>query len=110
MRSILSRKLFSLSAACACSNTVSELNEFGPNWASDLELEMQNECQKYGTLVHVHVDAASDGDVYLKYTEAVGGKRAFDSLNGRTFNHRVLRASYIVEAIYNSMFPAAAKL
>jgi RNA-binding protein 39 len=52
------------------------------------------ECnQKYGKVVHIAVDANSDGEIFV---------------NGRNFNFRTIRASYVVDKVYNSLYGAAA--
>jgi RNA-binding protein 39 len=75
----------------------------------DLEVEIKNECdKKYGKVVHIAVDANSEGDVFVKFDSVSGGEKALQGLNGRTFNSRTIRASYVVDKIYNSLWGAAA--
>ena len=75
----------------------------------DLETEVKTECNaKYGKVVHIAVDANTDGDIYVKFDSVTGGEKALQGLNGRNFNNRVLNASYVVDKIYNSLFGAAA--
>ncbi|KAF2119937.1 hypothetical protein BDV96DRAFT_485882 [Lophiotrema nucula] len=86
-----------------------EYKESGENWQKILEGEVKAECeQKYGKVVHIAVDPNSDGEVYLKFDSVSGGEKAIQGLNGRTFNFRTLRASFVVDKIYNSLFGAAA--
>ncbi|KAF2790492.1 splicing factor, CC1-like protein [Melanomma pulvis-pyrius CBS 109.77] len=87
-----------------------ELKQFGVNWAKDLEQEVKVECNtKYGKVVHIAVDPNTDGDIYVKFETAIGGEKALQGLNGRSFNFRTIRASYVVDKIYNSLYAAAAK-
>ena len=65
--------------------------------------------KKYGEVVHIAVDANSDGDIYVKFKKVDSGKQALQGLNGRSFNYRTIRASYVVDKIYNSLYGAAAK-
>lgn len=82
---------------------------FGPNWIKGLETEVKAECdKKYGRVVHIAVDPNTDGDIYVKFDSVTGGEKALQGLNGRNFNHRVIRASYVVDKIYNSLWGAAA--
>ena len=68
------------------------------------------ECnKKYGDVVHIALDANSEGDIYVKFKQVDSGKQALQGLNGRNFNYRVIRASYVVDKIYNSLYAAAAK-
>jgi RNA-binding protein 39 len=86
-----------------------ELQQFGPSWVKDLEGEVKLECdKKYGKVVHIAVEPNSEGDVYVKFDSVTGGEKALRGLNGRNFNHRVIRASYVVDKIYNSLWGAAA--
>lgn len=86
-----------------------EFKENGANWVKDLEKEVYYECKaRYGEVVHISVDADSDGDVYLKFAEVAGGKTAYQGLNGRRFNSRAVRASYVVDKIYDSLFGVGA--
>ena len=82
---------------------------FGPNWAKELENEVKTECNaKYGKVVHIAVDANSEGEIYVKFDSVTGGEKALQGLNGRNFNYRTIRASYVVDKVYNSLYGAAA--
>ena len=95
---------------CFTDQLLRELADYGVNWAKDLEVEVKSECNaKYGKVVHIAVDPNTDGDVYVKFETATGGERALQGLNGRSFNGRVIRAAYVVDKIYNSLYAAAAK-
>ncbi|KAF2874207.1 hypothetical protein BDV95DRAFT_604399 [Massariosphaeria phaeospora] len=88
-----------------------EYKEYGDSWAKDLEGEVKIECdKKYGKIGHIAVDPNSEGDVYVKFKEISSGEKALQGLNGRGFNHRTIRASYVVDTIYNSLYAAAAKV
>lgn len=89
----------------------SELASYGQGWVKGLEQEVKEECdKKYGKVVHISVDANSEGDIYVKFDSVSGGEKALQGLNGRNFNFRTIRASYVVDKIYNSLFgPAASK-
>ena len=86
-----------------------ELEQFGPNWAKDLEKEVKTECDaKYGKVVHIAVDPNSEGEIYVKFDSVSGGEKALQGLNGRNFNFRTIRAAYVVDKVYNSLYGAAA--
>ncbi|KAF2828138.1 splicing factor, CC1-like protein [Ophiobolus disseminans] len=86
-----------------------EQKTYGNNWVKDLEVEVKSECdKKYGKVVHIAVDPNTEGDVYVKFDSVSGGEKALQGLNGRNFNHRMIRASYVVDKIYNSLWGAAA--
>ncbi|KAH7389806.1 hypothetical protein BKA66DRAFT_510831 [Pyrenochaeta sp. MPI-SDFR-AT-0127] len=86
-----------------------EQKAWGNNWVKDLESEVKIECdKKYGKVVHIAVDPNTEGDIYVKFDSVSGGEKALQGLNGRSFNHRTIRASYVVDKIYNSLWGAAA--
>lgn len=86
-----------------------EQKAWGNNWIKDLEAEVKSECdKKYGKVVHIAVDPNTEGDIYVKFDSVSGGEKALQGLNGRNFNHRTIRASYVVDKIYNSLWGAAA--
>jgi RNA-binding protein 39 len=73
-------------------------------------VDVKGECaKKYGDVVHIAVDPNSDGDIYIKFRNVDGGKKAMQGLNGRGFNYRTISATYVVPKIYNSLYAAAAK-
>lgn len=47
--------------------------------------------------------------MYVKFDSVTGGEKALQGLNGRNFNQRVIRASYVVDKIYDSLYASAAK-
>lgn len=86
-----------------------EQRNYGNSWVKDLEVEVKTECdKKYGKVVHIAVDANSEGDIFVKFDSVTGGEKALQGLNGRNFNSRKIRASYVVDKIYNSLWGAAA--
>ncbi|EUC29837.1 hypothetical protein COCCADRAFT_39847 [Bipolaris zeicola 26-R-13] len=86
-----------------------EQRNWGDNWVKDLEIEVKSECdKKYGKVVHIAVDTNSEGEIFVKFDSVSGGEKALQGLNGRSFNGRVIRASYVVDKIYNSLWGAAA--
>lgn len=85
------------------------MKEYGESWSKNLEDEIKQECEaKYGEVVHIAVDPNTDGDVYVKFKHLDGGENALRGLNGRNFNYRTIRASYVVDKIYDSLYAAAA--
>ncbi|CAA9960889.1 RNA-binding protein [Pyrenophora teres f. maculata] len=86
-----------------------EQRMIGNNWVKELEVEVKAECEKkYGKVVHIAVDTNSDGEIFVKFDSVTGGEKALQGLNGRSFNNRRIRASYVVDKIYNSLWGAAA--
>ena len=86
-----------------------EQRVIGNNWVKELEVEIKSECEKkYGKVVHIAVDTNSEGEIFVKFDSVTGGEKALQGLNGRNFNNRRIRASYVVDKIYNSLWGAAA--
>ncbi|KAF1954776.1 splicing factor, CC1-like protein [Byssothecium circinans] len=80
-------------------------NANGPGWIKEFELDVKEECnKKYGKVVHIAVDPNSDGEIYVKFDSVAGGEKAIQGLNGRSFNHRMIRASYVIDKIYESLY------
>ena len=50
------------------------------------------------------------GDVYLKFDRVMGGENAIKGLNGRFFGGQMVSASFMVGAVYDSLFPRAKAL
>lgn len=82
-----------------------------PNtWQKDLEEDVRTECEnKYGIVVHIGVALDTDeGEIYIKFDRVEGGQNAIRGLNGRYFGGNMISAQYVVDHVYNMMFPAAA--
>lgn len=66
---------------------------------------------KYGPVKHTGIPPNSDeGEVFVKFADKKSGENAIRGLNGRFFDGRMLSASYVADAFYNSNFPKAANL
>ncbi|KXX82528.1 RNA-binding protein rsd1 [Madurella mycetomatis] len=77
----------------------------GEDWAKELEEEVRQEAEdKYGHVVHIALDANSQGDIYLKFDKVQGGENAIKGLNGRYFDGRMITAAPVVDAVYSSLF------
>ncbi|KAF2222651.1 hypothetical protein BDZ85DRAFT_199163 [Elsinoe ampelina] len=83
-----------------------------PNFQTELEEDFKEECsEKYGPVVHIGIPSEhSEGAVYVKFKDLTGGDNALKGLNGRFFAGKVLTAGPVVDAIYNTNFPKAARL
>ncbi|KAI9893292.1 MAG: hypothetical protein M1814_000421 [Vezdaea aestivalis] len=77
----------------------------GESWVKELEEDVKAECEdKYGHVVHISLDANSQGDIYLKFDRVQGGENAIKGLNGRFFDGRMISATPVVDAVYSSLF------
>jgi len=86
--------------------------ESDPNWQKDLEDDVRAECnEKYGQVVHIGLALDNnDGEIYIKFDRVEGGQNAVRGLNGRFYGSRMITAQYVVDHIYNTSFPKAAKV
>ena len=58
-------------------------NEAG--WESDIRDDVLEECSKFGSVFHIHVDKFSQGNVFVKCSSPQVASSAFNNLNGRFF-------------------------
>lgn len=92
-------------------NMFNPAEETEPNWQKELGDDVTAECnEKYGEVVHCHVEENSLGEIYVKFKSIDGGKAAIEGLNGRWFGGRTIGAEPLLDAIYNTKFPAAKNL
>ncbi|KAI9291611.1 splicing factor, CC1-like protein [Neoconidiobolus thromboides FSU 785] len=81
--------------------------ETEPNWETELEEEVEDECNKFGRIRHISLDGKSKGNIYIKFDSTSGAQRAIQGLHGRWFGGRQVVAKYLTEKIYYSRFPEA---
>ena len=80
--------------------------ETAADWVKVLEKDIRGECHnKYGPVVHIHVDPNTKGDVHIAFTDTKSGENALKSLNGRYFGGMMITASPVVEAVYKASYP-----
>jgi RNA-binding protein 39 len=92
-------------------NMFNPAEETGSDWTTELAEDVKAECEeKYGTVVHIHVEEHSLGEIYVKFKTLEGGKKAIEGLNGRWFGGRTIGASALLDAIYHSKFPETKQL
>jgi len=86
--------------------------ETEPGWQKEIEDDIREECNKsYGKVVHLALALDNDdGEVYVKFDRVQGGTNAIQGLNGRYFNQHTITAQYVVDAVYNMIFPKAANV
>eukprot|EP00598_Pedospumella_elongata_P012903 CAMPEP_0185012584 /NCGR_PEP_ID=MMETSP1098-20130426/98376_1 /TAXON_ID=89044 /ORGANISM="Spumella elongata, Strain CCAP 955/1" /LENGTH=90 /DNA_ID=CAMNT_0027541649 /DNA_START=1 /DNA_END=273 /DNA_ORIENTATION=+ len=85
-------------------NMFDPATETEPEWDLDIKEDMIEECSKHGQVEHVHVEKHKPGGiVLLKFANTVAAGRAAQSLNGRFFAGRIITASYIDDAVFNTL-------
>jgi RNA-binding protein 23/39 len=88
-------------------NMFDPATETNPNWDQEIQDDVVEECNKHGGVLHVYVDVASDGKVYVKCPSIATAVLAVNALHGRWFAGRVITAAYVPLVTYHSMFPDA---
>ncbi len=67
------------------SNMFDPTAENEPGWDSEIREDVLEQCVRFGTVLHVHVDPYSQGNVYLKCALPQVAAAAVNHLNGRFF-------------------------
>ncbi|PNH07427.1 RNA-binding protein 39 [Tetrabaena socialis] len=78
--------------------------EMGAGWAEEIASDVAEECGKYGAILHIHVDKASKGCVYLKCSSVEAASAAQHTMNGRWFAGRQLGVEFQFAGPYSSHF------
>uniref|UniRef100_A0A0K8T8Z7 RRM domain-containing protein n=2 Tax=Lygus hesperus TaxID=30085 RepID=A0A0K8T8Z7_LYGHE len=87
------------------SNMFDPASESNPSWDVEIRDDVIEECNKHGGVLHVYVDKASAGNVYVKCPTITTAVAAVNSLHGRWFAGRVITAAYVPLINYHSLFP-----
>lgn len=90
------------------SNMFDPATETNPQWDIEIQDEVIEECQKHGGVLHIYVDKASQGNVYVKCPNIATAVLAVNALHGRWFAGRVITAAYVPLINYHALFPGAA--
>ncbi|KAK8803678.1 hypothetical protein WA158_001372 [Blastocystis sp. Blastoise] len=90
-------------------NAFNPMEEREVNWDIDIRDDMLGECSKYGKVLHIYVDKASQGHVYVMFDSIEGAKQSAQDLNGRWFAKRQLIVSYLSSGEYVAKFPETRK-
>jgi RNA-binding protein 23/39 len=88
-------------------NMFDPATETNPQWDLEIQDDVVEECNKHGGVLHVYVDVASDGKVYVKCPSIATAVLAVNALHGRWFAGRVITAAYVPLTTYHSLFPDA---
>jgi len=76
-----------------------------PLWPEEIRNDVIEECRKHGGALHVYVDKASKGDVYVKCPTIAAAAASVTALHGRWFAGRLVTAAYVPVIHYHSLFP-----
>jgi RNA-binding protein 39 len=73
-------------------------------WDKDLADDVKEEVEdKYGKVTAIKVDTDSAGEIWVKFDDVEGARKAITGLNGRFFGGRSISAAFVSEGIFNSM-------
>ncbi len=91
------------------SNMFDPAKENNADWHLDVRDDVIEECNKYGGVVHIWVDAQSPtGNVYCKCPSVQTAVSAVNALHGRWFAGKVITAAYVPIVNYHNLFHEAA--
>ncbi|KAK5606584.1 RNA-binding protein 39 [Crenichthys baileyi] len=88
------------------SNLFNPQAENDPNWASEIQDDVIDECNKHGGVVHIYVDRNSpQGNVYVKCPSIPAAMATVNALHGRWFAGKMITAAYVPLPTYHNLFP-----
>ncbi|CAG2111146.1 unnamed protein product [Medioppia subpectinata] len=79
-----------------------------PLWFEEIRNDVIEECRKHGGALHVFVDKASKGDVYVKCPTISSASASVTALHGRWFAGRLVTAAYVPVIHYHNLFTESA--
>jgi RNA-binding protein 39 len=82
--------------------------ETNPDWPEEIRNDVIDECRKHGGALHVFVDKASKGDVYVKCPTINAAAASVTALHGRWFAGRLVTAAYVPVVHYHNLFSESA--
>ncbi|RVE70722.1 hypothetical protein OJAV_G00067100 [Oryzias javanicus] len=88
------------------SNLFDPQAENDPGWASEIQDDVIEECNKHGGVVHIYVDKNSpQGNVYVKCPSIPAAMATVNALHGRWFARKMITAAYVPLPTYHNLFP-----
>lgn len=84
------------------SNMFNPAEETDPEWAQDIEMDVKEECEKLGSVVHCKIDAiSSEGILYVSFNNLESANKAKGVFHGRFFGGKVINAMFITDEDMN---------
>ncbi|RHY63588.1 hypothetical protein DYB38_001667 [Aphanomyces astaci] len=78
-----------------------------PDWHVEIQQDVEDECSRYGKVVHSFVEKDKDGGlVYICFDAVSAAREAAHRLHGRWFNMRQISVRFMPTQEYVGMFPA----
>uniref|UniRef100_A0A673A570 RNA-binding protein 39-like n=1 Tax=Sphaeramia orbicularis TaxID=375764 RepID=A0A673A570_9TELE len=88
------------------SNLFNPQAENDPGWATEIQDDVIEECNKHGGIVHIYVDKNSpQGNVYVKCPSIPAAMATVNALHGRWFAGKMITAAYVPLPTYHNLFP-----
>ncbi|KAI1709013.1 RNA recognition motif domain-containing protein [Ditylenchus destructor] len=84
------------------SNMFDPTEESQEGWEQDVRDDVIEECE---SCVHIYVDKASQGNVYVKCPTVAIAHKSVMALHGRWFAGKVITANYVPVNSYHELFP-----
>ncbi|ETP42815.1 hypothetical protein F442_10283 [Phytophthora nicotianae P10297] len=79
-----------------------------PEWAVEIQQDVEEECGQYGSVLHTYVEKEKQGGlVYVLFGTVEAAVAAAKKLHGRWFNKRQISVRYLSSQEYVGMFPEA---
>uniref|UniRef100_A0A7S3K4M4 RRM domain-containing protein n=3 Tax=Aureoumbra lagunensis TaxID=44058 RepID=A0A7S3K4M4_9STRA len=92
-------------AAICISNMFDPAKETDPNWRDDIREDVTLECEKFGKVIHIHVDAISTrGLVHILFDSNLSAQKAAAALHGRYFAGRPISLTYVDPKTHRMQF------
>jgi RNA-binding protein 39 len=97
-----------ISSCClVIGNMFDPAKETGTDWDREIHDDVLEECMKIGTILHVHVDKFSQGNVYVKCQNNLTASQVIVSFAGRQYAGNYITAELMSESTYHLKFPGA---
>lgn len=98
-----------VSCAMKISNMFDPASETEPDWDMDIKDDTEQECSKFGSVLHCHVEKQQPGGiVYVLFGTAEGASKAANHLHGRWFAGRTITIAYLEPDFYAANVPDSA--
>ncbi|KAG8497257.1 hypothetical protein CXB51_008495 [Gossypium anomalum] len=85
-------------------NMFDPATETEPDFDLDIKEDVEEECSKYGRVIHIYVDKNSAGSVYLRFDSAEAAGKAQRAMHMRWFAGRSISALFMQPQEYEARF------
>ncbi|KAJ0039480.1 hypothetical protein Pint_27049 [Pistacia integerrima] len=85
-------------------NMFDPVTETDPDFDLEIQGDVEEECSKYGRVIHIHVDKNSAGFVYLRFESVEAAAAAQRAMHMRWFARRLISAIFMKPQDYEDKF------